>query len=65
MSQNDNRSAIPTNYQVYLLRLQREPETENWYISLQHAQENKQRVFADLNSLALYLGQQMSLLNES
>ena len=60
MNPNDNQSEFPSNYQVYLLRLQREAESEKWVISLQYAQESKQRVFADLESLVLFLSKQMS-----
>jgi len=51
--------AAAPDYRVYLLRLRRNARTGKWYISLQPAQESRQRVFTDLDSLSLYLEEQM------
>ncbi len=58
MADQDFKEII--NHQVYLLRLQRKNQTGQWVISLQPAWESRQRVFTDLDSLTIYLHEQMS-----
>jgi len=54
-------SAYHSEYQVYLLRLRRDQQDARWTISLQPAQESKQHVFVDVESLLLYLHKQMDM----